>query len=581
MKDKLNYFKYKKMKDNYEVMVNRIANVRMIMFIIMIFSFILKYYYFPFVFNLVFVISFLMFIIMVLVHNKYFNVYDFLNKYVLVIEEYIARENGEWKNFLDKGEDFLEDDSNYYYLRDLDILGNNSLFQYLSICKTQGGRKRLFNKLSNLKFDEEELVNNQNLIKELCNNVDLMIKFQIIMNKSDIESFKLFSELNNFKSNTSKKKVDFLIGIVASFLCISLFLLGIFKVISLSYFYGMFFFNLIISYFYLYVYKEDFFYVDKLVKDYGKLVLIFDLFSGYKASSYKLKKIVKNILIGEGEIKKLKQLDSINSFKNNLVSNFLFNGLFCLNLFVRVKYINFINNSSDYLINIISDIYELEALISLANIGVVKNNICIPTYSDKLVLQFDEIRHPLINEEICVSNSFETKAGVNIITGSNMGGKTTFLRTIGINLILMQAGSYVCATNFKSSYFKIFTSMRVNDDIDKGISTFYGELIRIKDMVEYIGRDNMLVLVDEIFKGTNYDDRMYGAFEVVRKFNNKNTLAFITTHDFSLCESDNVKNYHVKEDYEGDKIIFDYKIREGRVVSTNAKYLMKKLNIID
>ena len=91
----------------------------------------------------------------------------------------------------------------------------------------------------------------------------------------------------------------------------------------------------------------------------------------------------------------------------------------------------------------------------------------------------------------------------------------------------------------------------------------------------------MLVLIDEIFKGTNYSDRMYGAKEVVNKLNNKKTIAFITTHDFELCDSDNVSNYHVREEYEGDKIIFDYKIREGKSTSTNAKYLMKKLGIID
>ena len=169
----------------------------------------------------------------------------------------------------------------------------------------------------------------------------------------------------------------------------------------------------------------------------------------------------------------------------------------------------------------------------------------------------------------------------NIITGSNMGGKTTFLRTIGINLILMQAGTYVCGNIFSSSYFKIFTSMRVMDNIDEGISTFYGELLRIKDMVEYNGKGNMLVLVDEIFKGTNYNDRMYGAREVVNRLNNKNTLAFITTHDFELCDSEGVSNYHVKEDYEGEKIIFDYKIRKGKCNSTNALYLMEKLGIVN
>ena len=161
-----------------------------------------------------------------------------------------------------------------------------------------------------------------------------------------------------------------------------------------------------------------------------------------------------------------------------------------------------------------------------------------------------------------------------------MGGKTSFLRTIGINIILMNAGGYVCADSFSSCYLKIFTSMRIRDDLVNGISTFYGELLRIKDAINYIDKGNMLVLIDEIFKGTNYQDRIYGAKEVIERLNIKNAICFITTHDFVLCDEKNVKNYYVKEYYENDEIKFDYKIREGKCSSTNAKYLMKKIGII-
>ena len=124
--------------------------------------------------------------------------------------------------------------------------------------------------------------------------------------------------------------------------------------------------------------------------------------------------------------------------------------------------------------------------------------------------------------------------------------------------------------------------MRVSDDIDKGISTFYGELLRIKKALSDKS-DNRLVLVDEIFKGTNYNDRMYGAYQVMKKLNDNRTILLITTHDFELCDAkiDNLNNYYFKEYYEGEVIKFDYKIRSGKCDSTNAKYLMKKLGIID
>ena len=148
MREKLEYDKYVELRDNYFNKVNRLANIRMIMFIIMIISFILKYYYYKVLLTLVFVISLVSFIIMVIIHNKYFKIYDYYLKYVEVLDNYISRENGNWKKFNDDGSDFFDD--NKLFLSDLDIVGNNSLFQYLSVCKTLGGRERLMNKLSNI-----------------------------------------------------------------------------------------------------------------------------------------------------------------------------------------------------------------------------------------------------------------------------------------------------------------------------------------------------------------------------------------------------------------------------------------------
>ena len=454
------------------------------------------------------------------------------------------------------------------------------MFQYLSVCKTLGGREKLVSRLSNMKLDDEELVHSQKLIKELAEDIDFCIKFQVMMNYYEEKKVHLSGKLKNFLGSV-ENSFDMVIGGIASSICILLLVLGGLGVVPMAYFYGMFFFNLGISLMYSYIYREDFIKLDEMVSYYSKLMPVLELLAGYKGTSTKMKAYVKNAKNGLVNMSRLKELEDLSSLRSNLLSNFLFNGIFCLNLFIRFRYVDFMSKSFKGLVIIVSDIEELEVMISLATIGIVRSDVCMPEIVSKVVLSFDSIKHPLISEDICVSNSFDSKAGVNIITGSNMGGKTTFLRMIGINLILMQSGSYVCASGFSACYFKLFTSMRVMDNVDKGISTFYGELLRIKDMVEYNGKGNMLVLIDEIFKGTNYEDRMYGAREVVRKLNNKSTIAFITTHDFALCDSDGVKNFHVKEEYEGDRIIFDYKIREGKCVSTNAKYLMKKLDIVN
>jgi DNA mismatch repair ATPase MutS len=167
-----------------------------------------------------------------------------------------------------------------------------------------------------------------------------------------------------------------------------------------------------------------------------------------------------------------------------------------------------------------------------------------------------------------------------------MSGKTTFLRSIGVNMALAYAGGPVCAKNFETTCMALFTSMRIQDDVSQGISTFYAELLRIKTMVQYsVHKRPMLLLIDEIFKGTNSADRIIGAKETIKKLSQPWIISMISTHDFELCElSDNedVKavNYHFSEYYVNDEIRFDYIIKKGRCKTTNAKHLMRMAGIL-
>ena len=195
------------------------------------------------------------------------------------------------------------------------------------------------------------------------------------------------------------------------------------------------------------------------------------------------------------------------------------------------------------------------------------------------------MKHPLLQEKKCISNSFNSNKDINIITGSNMSGKTSFMRTIGINLVLAYIGTFVNAKEFTCPIMKIFTSINVKDDIKKGISTFYGELKRIKNILDYNKEKEipLIIFIDEIFKGTNYNDRIFGAKEVLKKLASLNCIVFLTTHDFELCEikEKKINNYHFEEFYKENKIYFDYKIKQGKCNTTNAKYLMRKMKIID
>ena len=578
IKEKLEYQKYFLLKKENEKKVNFIATMRVIFFLMMIFSFVLKYYYYPRFFSFVFLFSLLTFVILVIIHDQYFQKYNYYESYLSILEEYIKREDGTWKVFEETGEEFEENAEDY--LKDLDIIGNNSLFQYISVCKTIGGKRTLFQKLSNKNQEEEKLYEEQNAIAELEKNLHFVMDYQVQMRRYDKKKVDLTSTFLNLKKDTVSRSNDFIIALICGILSFVLLGLSLLKVISIKYFYGLFLFNYLISLMYSLIYQQDFNKIIHLITTYHQLSSITSLVLKQKFSSKKLKKIQKDMDLTKEITKKINILDTLNSMKDNLLFSLMMNGLFCINLFMRTFFIQFLKQDFPKLQNTIIDIEELEALISLTGIGILKEEKCFPVKSNKVEIKFMEIKHPLLKEEICVDNDFDTKAQVNIITGSNMGGKTSFLRTIGINIVLMNAGTYVCAKSFRASYLKIFTSMRVGDDIEKGISTFYGELLRIKKAMDYLNQGNMLVLIDEIFKGTNYQDRIYGAKKVIQRLQNQQVITFLTTHDFELCDEKNITNYHVKEYYEGDQIQFDYKIRKGKCTSTNAKYLMEKLEII-
>ena len=576
MKEKLKYNHYKILEEKNLKIVNNIASARLCIFIIMIISFVGKYYYYPKIMTTIFMLSLIIFICLIIIHDKYYKIYDYYAKYTKIIENYLARENETWKNFPDTGEDFLKNAPHYY--QDLDIFGQNSLFQYLSICKTIGGRETLKERLSNKEYSKIKLLEEQEAIKELSSDPHFMIDFSVLLNNYEGKKVHLSKEFTTLKNKKTKR--DLIIACICSLMNISLLLLAITNQLNIRYFYGMFLFNFMISYLYTYIFHEEFNHLEKLVTSYKEVGAIFKRIAQKDFTSKKLNIIKKESQKAMNSGLQLEKLDTINSLRNNLIANFFLNGFFCLNLILLTILNDFENQDLSELKKGITNIEELESMCSLATIGIMFQNKCMPTINDEVSINFDTLIHPLLGEEKCVPNSFNTKNGINIITGSNMGGKTSFLRTVGINIILMNSGTFVCAKEFSASYLKIFTSMRVNDDISKGISTFYGELLRIKDMIEYVDKGNMLVLIDEIFKGTNYQDRIYGAKEVIKRLNTKKTIVLLTTHDFELCEEKNITNYHVEESYDQDKIIFDYKIKKGACTSTNAKYLMKKLGII-
>lgn len=244
-------------------------------------------------------------------------------------------------------------------------------------------------------------------------------------------------------------------------------------------------------------------------------------------------------------------------------------------------------NSGDNFENYLNVIAELEALCSLAVIRYDNPNWSMPKIDDKKTrIIAENIGHPLLGEKrVCNSVKVEEPHEVILITGSNMSGKSTFMRTIGINIILAYAGAPVCADIFNCSIMRLYTCMKTNDNLKEGISSFYAEMLKIKNIVEASKEGKpILFLLDEIFKGTNSKDRHTGAKILIKQLSRKGNIGFVSTHDIELGElekesNSRVKNYHFSEYYYDNKICFDYKIKMGVSNTRNAMYLMKLAGI--
>lgn len=233
--------------------------------------------------------------------------------------------------------------------------------------------------------------------------------------------------------------------------------------------------------------------------------------------------------------------------------------------------------------------YELEALLSLATFSRLNPEAAFPVIADwsagpeQPVFAGKQLAHPLIPAESRVGNDFRIQqlGQIFIVTGSNMSGKSTFLRTLGVNLCLAYAGSVVCAGEMSTRLFRLFTSINLSDSLSDGISYFYAEVRRLKALLSALGQDHPLplfFLIDEIFRGTNNRERQVGSLAYTQALAGRNGTGLISTHDLELVhladEIPGIQNYHFREDVSGGVMVFDYQLRPGPSPTTNALKIM-------
>ena len=205
--------------------------------------------------------------------------------------------------------------------------------------------------------------------------------------------------------------------------------------------------------------------------------------------------------------------------------------------------------------------------------------------TDNFSIQGSQLGHPLLKESKRIDNDFNiSKEDFFIVTGANMAGKSTFLRTVSLGIVMANCGLPVCATAFNYSPIKLITSMRTSDNLSEDESYFYSELKRLKFIVDEIKTERYFIILDEILKGTNSKDKAIGSKKFVEKLTQSKSTGIIATHDVSLCELSNeysqVKNYYFDALIENNELSFDYQIKQGICKNMNASFLLKQMDII-
>ena len=492
---------------------------------------------------------------------------------------------------LPNGEEFKPE--NHEYSNDLDIFGRASLYQYINRCTSEQGKKLFANWFltpSSLKT----IVERQEAVKELAQQVEWRQQLQsygiahsiTLATEDKIESW--IDEPSRFINKAHWKLLRFVLPAI-SFTFLALHLANI---LPSNAFYPLIILMLAIS-----------LGISKLVMpEYGKLNKIAPQLETLSDSVEWIEKAIfksgllvrlKNKYVDRSirsshTIKNLKTiLDRTDIRLNPLVfiplSTFVFWDLQQILILETWK-----KENKQHIDDWFHSLAEIESLSSLGNLSFNKPAWTFPVISDQHgILIADFLGHPLIPKENLVKNSFSTKesGGLNLITGSNMAGKSTFLRSVGVNIVLAMMGSRVCATSFTVSNMKVISSMRISDNLEENTSTFYAELKKLKEVIEAVYRnEKVFLLLDEILRGTNSADRHTGSKALIKQLIQHDAVGLIATHDLELAKlaeefPAKLHNYHFDVQVAGDELYFDYKLKRGICNSMNASLLMKKIGI--
>jgi len=473
------------------------------------------------------------------------------------------------------------------FAKDLDILGVFSLHRLLDNTISRQGSKLLLKWLSSVPDSVDTVLERQKSVEEIIPLYHFRNKLALISGNTILDADRLLSWL---KARQNKIPA-FILPVLGLLAFLNILLLGLYLFVSFPA-YWIYSLTVYIGLFFLFIRHiqqlfSETMHLESTLKSTTSVLHYLERFQpGHKS---RLKKILNPIQDKKTRPARfLRQLNSLMilvGFRQNPVIGVI------VNLILPVDYIlmqilqSFKHRLADRFPLWLDALHELDALSALANFAWLHPNNTFPElHSKDITLSVREMGHPLIPGQERIRNDFSLNEQnkLALITGSNMSGKSTFLRTIGSNLALAFAGSAVCASHFSTSLFRLNSCIRVNDALDQGLSYFYAEVKRLKMILDAIKKSEdipVLYLVDEIFKGTNNRERLIGSRAYILNLLKCNSLGLVSSHDLELTalaeQAPTLKNFHFEEQIRDGKMAFDYKIKSGPSPSTNALKIME------
>lgn len=479
------------------------------------------------------------------------------------------------------------------YANDLDIFGRASLFQYLNRTTSEPGSTKL---AAYLKFPAsiEHISERQISVNELASKISCIQDLQAFGAKNKITFStknrleKWIQEPNVFSAFKPWKWLRYLLPSII----ITVVLLYIFDEVGDTVFYITLLIFAVVAYQINKVVSPIHQQLSKVADELSTLSSSILRIEEEKFESPLLKKCQSVFLQknskASGDISKIKKILDKLDLRYNLVLSLPLNLLLLWNLQQILDLEKWKESEQNNVNDWFDTLANFEALNSFGVLYFNEPEWIFPLIHPKYFsIEGKEIGHPLIPKEKRVENFIDipTNAELMLVTGSNMAGKSTYLRSIGVNVVLAMSGAPVCAAFFSVSHVQLMSSMRINDNLEESTSTFYAELKKLKTIIEKVNAgDKVFILLDEILRGTNSLDRHTGSKALIKQLINKKAAAIIATHDLELANlkeqfSENILNFHFDVQVSNDELYFDYRLKPGICKSLNASILMKKIGI--